>query len=143
MRDYHSQKRRDLVQRDGGSSSPLLGVPGSPKPKLLHAREHHSALGVRRVPQPSEDPQTGYACTERQGETLRLGVLCLLLHDLQNHLAGSGATLGGGVDADGFFCGSCVFFSVHVDPASTGWALGKGSSSAASRQHECQLLRSL
>lgn len=94
------------------------------------------------VPQPSKEPRTGYVRTERQGETLRLGVLRLLLHDLQNHLAGSGAALGGGVDADGFFCGSRVFFPVHVDPASTGWALGPGSSSAAAQQCERRLLRS-
>lgn len=94
----------------------------SPKPKLRHTREHHEDLGVSLVPQPGEE---GCTDTERQGETLRLGVLCLLLHDLQNHLAGSGAALRGGVDADGFLCGSRVFFPVHVNPGSTGRELGR------------------
>lgn len=30
------------------------------------------------------------------------------------------------MDADGFFCGSRIFFPVHVNPASTGWVLGQG-----------------
>lgn len=134
MRDYCGQKRRDLVRRDGGEAQvPLPGVPRSSRPKLLHTREHRLVPGVGTVPDPKEEPRMGYMCTERRGETLRLGVLRLLLHDLQNHLAGGGAALGRGVDADGFFCSSCVFFPVHVDPASKGWALGPGSSSAASR----------
>lgn len=71
-----------------------------------------------------------------RGETLRLRVLCLLLHDLQDHFAGSRAALGGGVDADSFFCSSCILLTVHINPASTAlmpeWAQGRGS---AASQH--------
>jgi len=131
VKDYCSQKRRYLVQRDGGTSSPLTQEsPGLPSQSSCTRGGITQLLGT--VPEPGKEPQMGHLRTARQKETLRLGILRLLLHDLQNHLAGGGAALGGGVDADGFFCSSRVFFPVHVDPASTGWALGPGSGSAAS-----------
>lgn len=113
-----SQEREGLVQRDRGSSGPPAPSPLVPRAKLLHKWEHHPALGQDRSPARSNT---------NTGGTLRLGVLRLLLHDLQNHLAGGGAALGGGVDADGFFGSSRVFFPVHIDPAGTGrvlWLLG-------------------
>lgn len=60
------------------------------------------------------------------GEFSRLGVLGLLVHDVQDHAAGGRAALGGGVDADGFFCRARVLLAVHVDPEkTTGWELGE------------------
>lgn len=50
---------------------------------------------------------------------LRFGVFGLLVHDVQDHAAGGGAALGGGVDADGLLGGSGVLFAVNVDPAGT------------------------
>lgn len=84
-------------------------------------------------------------------KNLRLRVLCLLLHDLQDHFAGSRAALRGGVDADGFFCSSCVLLTVNINPASTAlmseWAQGRGSAAsqhvlaALLLQHPCRLLK--
>lgn len=111
----------------GKAQVPLLRVPQSSKPKLLHPWEHHPALGWYQSP--VESCRWVTHTQKVRGETLRLGVLRLLLHDLQNHLAGSGAALWGGVDADGFFCSSRVLFPVHVNPASKGWMLGPGTNS--------------
>ena len=51
-----------------------------------------------------------------EAEALRFGVLCLLVHNLQDHLTGRGAALGGRVDADGLLGSTCVLLPVHVDP---------------------------
>ena len=48
---------------------------------------------------------------------LRLGVLGLLVHDVQDHAARGRAALWGGVDADWLLGGACVLLAVHIDPA--------------------------
>lgn len=52
----------------------------------------------------------------REAEALRFGVLGLLVHDLQDHLTGGGAALGGRVDTDGLLGGTCVLLPVHIYP---------------------------
>lgn len=47
---------------------------------------------------------------------LRLGLVRLLVHDVQDHLAGRGAPLGCWMDGDGFFSCACVFLPVDVHP---------------------------
>lgn len=46
----------------------------------------------------------------------RLGLVGLFLHDFHDHATGSGAALGGGVDGDRLLRGTCVLFSMNVDP---------------------------
>lgn len=48
---------------------------------------------------------------------IRLGVFGLLLHDVQDHAARSGAALGRGVDADGLLSSSCILFTMYINPA--------------------------
>lgn len=52
----------------------------------------------------------------RKAEALRFGVLCLLMHNLQDHLTGRGAALGGRVNADGLLRSTCILLPVHVYP---------------------------
>lgn len=47
---------------------------------------------------------------------LRFGVLGLLVHNLQDHLAGGRAALWRGVDTDGLLCSTCILLPVHIDP---------------------------
>lgn len=47
---------------------------------------------------------------------LRLGVFGLLVHDVEDHAAGSRAALRGGVDADRLLGSACVLFTMNVDP---------------------------
>lgn len=47
----------------------------------------------------------------------RLGVFSLLVHDVQDHPAGSRAALGGGVDADRLLGSTSVLLTVHINPA--------------------------
>lgn len=60
----------------------------------------------------------------RKEEALRFGVLCLLMHNLQDHFTGGGAALGGGVHTDGLLRRPCVLFPVHVYPEdqAQGWS---------------------
>lgn len=120
--------------------SPCSESPSSPK-----ARLPHGALSAGMVTQPSKE----LWIQPTRGKNLRLCVLCLLLHDLQDHFAGSRAALRGGVDADGFFCSSCVLLTVNINPASTAlmseWAQSRGSAAlqhvlaALLLQHPCRL----
>lgn len=50
----------------------------------------------------------------------RLGVLSLLLHDVQDHTAGRGAALRGGVDADWFLSCAGILFAVDVNSSRDG-----------------------
>lgn len=51
---------------------------------------------------------------------LRLGVFSFLVHDFQDHAAGGGAALRGGVDADGLLSSTGILLTVNVNPAGTG-----------------------
>lgn len=104
------------TEGQGKLRSPCSKSPGPHGKAPAHVG---ASPGAGTGPEPSEEQHP-------RGGTLRLGVLRLLLHDLQNHLAGGGAALGGGVDADGFFGSPRVFFPVHIDPAGTGRVLGLG-----------------
>lgn len=46
----------------------------------------------------------------------RLGLVGLLLHDVQDHATGGGAALGSRVDGDGLFRCACVFLPMNVHP---------------------------
>lgn len=52
---------------------------------------------------------------------LRLGLVGLLLHDVQDHPAGRRASLGCWMDGDGFFCCACIFLPVDVHPEGRMW----------------------
>lgn len=49
-------------------------------------------------------------------KALRFGVLCFLMHNLQDHLTRRRAALRGGVHADGLLRSTCVLLPVHIYP---------------------------
>lgn len=51
----------------------------------------------------------------RAGDS-RLGLVGLLLHDVQDHATGGGAALWSGVDGDGLFCRTGIFLPMNVHP---------------------------
>lgn len=52
----------------------------------------------------------------KKSEGLRFGVLCLLVHNLQDHLTGGRTALGGRVNTDSLLRSTCILLPVHVYP---------------------------
>lgn len=50
-------------------------------------------------------------------DNLRLGIFSFLVHDVQDHPAGSWAAFGAWVDADRLLSSTCILFAVNVNPA--------------------------
>lgn len=87
---------------------------GRLKDKIIDIQANLPAAG--RHTSPAADCVYVHIMTVCFSADSRLGLVGLFLHDIHDHVTGSGAAFWSWVDGDWLFCGTCVFLTMNVHP---------------------------